>query len=189
MQTTPSRIKLLLNDFEHIPYLKNIKFLTLAGEQLPLSLVNELKSISENITIYNGYGPSETTVFSTFTDVTKHSQITIGKPLYNTQIYILDVNKQLCPIGIAGELYIAGDGVGKGYINNPILTEKSFIKNIFNTDSIMYKTGDIGFYKENGEIVWQDRMGTDRTEAEQLAANKAFPMLVNKIYTKENIWK
>lgn len=153
MQTTPSRIKLLLNDFEHIPYLKNIKFLTLAGEQLPLSLVNELKSISENITIYNGYGPSETTVFSTFTDVTKHSQITIGKPLYNTQIYILDVNKQLCPIGIAGELYIAGDGVGKGYINNPILTEKSFIKNIFNTDSIMYKTGDIGFYKENGEIV------------------------------------
>lgn len=153
MQTTPSRIKLLLNDFEHIPYLKNIKFLTLAGEQLPLSLVNELKSISENITIYNGYGPSETTVFSTFTDVTKHSQITIGKPLYNTQIYILDANKQLCPIGIAGELYIAGDGVGKGYINNPILTEKSFIKNIFNTDSIMYKTGDIGFYKENGEIV------------------------------------
>lgn len=153
MQTTPSRIKLLINDFEHIPFLKNIKYLTLAGEQLPLSLVNELKLISNNITIYNGYGPSETTVFSTLTDITNHSQITIGKPLSNTQIYILDVNKKLCPIGVAGELYIAGDGVGKGYINNSTLTEKSFIKNIFNNDSIMYKTGDVGFYKNNGEIV------------------------------------
>ena len=93
MQTTPSRIKLLINDFEHIPFLKNIKYLTLAGEQLPLSLVTELKLISNNITIYNGYGPSETTVFSTLTDITNHSQITIGKPLSNTQIYILDVNK------------------------------------------------------------------------------------------------
>lgn len=153
MQTTPSRIKLLINDFEHVPFLKNIKYLTLAGEQLPLSLVTELKLISNNITIYNGYGPSETTVFSTLTDITNHSQITIGKPLSNTQIYILDVNKKLCPIGVAGELYIAGDGVGKGYINNSTLTEKSFIKNIFNNDSIMYKTGDVGFYKNNGEIV------------------------------------
>ncbi len=153
MQTTPSRIKLLINDYEHIPCLKNIKYLTLAGEQLPLSLVNGMKLISNDIIIYNGYGPSETTVFSTLTDITNYSQITIGKPLDNTQIYILDNNKKLCPIGIAGELYIAGDGVGKGYINNSSLTEKSFIKNIFNNNSIMYKTGDIGFYRSDGEIV------------------------------------
>ena len=153
MQTTPSRIKLLINDYEHIPCLKNIKYLTLAGEQLPLSLVNDLKLISKDIIIYNGYGPSETTVFSTLTDITNHSQITIGKPLDNTQIYILDTNKKLCPIGIAGELYISGDGVGKGYVNNKTLTEKSFINNIFTENSIMYKTGDIGFYRPDGEIV------------------------------------
>lgn len=153
MQTTPSRMKLLINNHKYIPLLKKLKYVTLAGEQLPITLVNSIKKISPNVIIYNGYGPSETTVFSTLTDITNHSEITIGKPLDNTKIYILDNNKNLCPIGIPGELYISGDGVGKGYINKPDLTKSSFIKDVFNPELIMYKSGDIGFYKDNGEIV------------------------------------
>lgn len=152
MQTTPSRMKLLLNNFEYIPLLKNLKYLTLAGEQLPITLVNVLKKISPNIVIYNGYGPSETTVFSSLTNITNHKEITIGKPLDNTKFYILDNTKNLCPIGIPGELYISGDGVGKGYINKAELTKNSFIKDKFNKNLIMYKSGDIGYYNDNGEV-------------------------------------
>lgn len=152
IQTTPARMQLFVNNYKHIPALKNLKFITLAGEQLPITLVNTLKEIS-GATIYNGYGPSETTVFSTLTDVTNHKLITIGKPLDNTKIYILDKNLSLIPTGSIGELYIAGDGLGIGYLNNPDLTKKSFIPNPFIPGTLMYKTGDLGYYQANGEIV------------------------------------
>ena len=113
IQTTPSRMQLLVNNINDIPNLSKLKFITLAGEQLPISLVNELKEIGSPI-IYNGYGPSETTVFSSLTDVTHHNPITIGHPLDNTQIYILNSNLNICPIDVPGEIYIAGDGVGYG---------------------------------------------------------------------------
>ena len=113
IQSTPSRMQLFVNNIQNIPSIKNLEFITLAGEQLPLNLVNSLHNIS-NAVIYNGYGPSETTVFSTLTKI-DNNYISIGKPLDNTQIYILDKNLKLVPLGIAGELYISGDGVGKGY--------------------------------------------------------------------------
>ena len=150
IQSTPSRMQLLVNNIDKIPHLKNLKYITLAGEQLPLHLVNSLNKICD-CTIYNGYGPSETTVFSTLTKM-NNSEITIGKPLDNTQIYILDDNQNLLPIGVAGEIYISGDGVGKGYLNNKELTDKSFINNKFIPNTIMYKTGDIGIYNPNGNI-------------------------------------
>ncbi|MBR6034267.1 MAG: amino acid adenylation domain-containing protein [Clostridia bacterium] len=152
IQTTPSRMQLLVNNLSDIPNLSKLKYITLAGEQLPESLVKSLKEIC-NPTIYNGYGPSETTIFSTLTDVTNQTTITIGKPLYNTQIYILGQNKSLSPINTPGELYIAGDGVGLGYLNNTELTRKSFLPNLFNNNSFMYKTGDWGYYQPNGEII------------------------------------
>ena len=153
IQTTPSRMQLLVNNINDIPNLSKLKFITLAGEQLPISLVNELKKIGSPI-IYNGYGPSETTVFSSLTDVTHHNPITIGHPLDNTQIYILNSNLNICPIDVPGEIYIAGDGVGYGYINNEELTKKNYVPNIFsNENKILYKTGDLGFYRNDGEIM------------------------------------
>jgi len=153
IQTTPSRMQLLINNIKDIPNLSNLKYITLAGEQLPISLINDLKKIASPI-IYNGYGPSETTVFSTLTDVTNHKTITIGKPLYNTQIYVLNSDLNICPINVPGEIYISGDGVGRGYINNEDLTKKSYIINKFSKENkILYKTGDLGFYQNNGEII------------------------------------
>lgn len=156
IQTTPSRMQLLLNNIDSIPLINRLKYITLAGEQLPLGLVNRLRNIS-NVTIYNGYGPSETTVFSTLTEM-KGEIITIGKPLNNTQIYILNKDLKPLPIGISGEIYISGDGVGKGYLNNIELTNKSFIKNPFIENTIMYKTGDMGLYNESGDIICLGRI-------------------------------
>ena len=157
IQTTPARMKIFVNNLENIPALKNLDFITLAGEQLPLSLVEKLKEIS-GATIYNGYGPSETTVFSTLTDVTNHNPITIGRPLDNTIIYILDSNLHLLPIGIPGEIYIAGDGLGKGYLNREDLTAKSFIPNPFVPNTLMYKTGDLAYFRNDGEIICLGRL-------------------------------
>ncbi len=153
IQTTPSRMQLLVNNITDIQNLSKIKYITLAGEQLPMSLVNELKEIGSPV-IYNGYGPSETTVFSTLTNVTNHTAITIGRPLDNTQIYILNSNLNICPIKTPGEIYISGDGVGLGYLNNNELTKKSYIENPFSDENkILYKTGDLGYYRDDGEII------------------------------------
>ena len=151
IQATPSRMQIFVNNINAMPALKNLNYITLAGEQLPLSLVNTLQKLC-NATIYNGYGPSETTVFSTLTKM-DGNVVTIGKPLDNTQIYILDSNLHPNPTQISGEIYIAGDGVGKGYLNNNELTNKSFIKNPFVDGSIMYKTGDLGMYTPDGSIL------------------------------------
>jgi len=156
IQSTPSRMQLLINNIDKIPAIKNLEYITLAGEQLPLSLVNKIYDLW-NPTIYNGYGPSETTVFSTLTKM-NNKKITIGKPLDNTQIYILDKNLKPVPIGVSGELYIAGDGVGKGYLNNKNLTNKSFVQNPYLPNTLMYKTGDAGMYTEEGNIICLGRL-------------------------------
>ena len=156
IQTTPSRMQIFMDNIEDMPNLSNLKYVTLAGEPLPLSLRDEL--IKLGVTkIYNGYGPSETTIFSTFTDVTNCKEINIGVPFGNTQMYILDKNLKIVPIGVAGELYIAGDGVGKGYLNKEDITKERYINNPFIDNSIMYKTGDICKFDNNGEIYYLGR--------------------------------
>lgn len=156
IQMTPSRMQIFLDNIEDMPNLSNLKYVTLAGEALPLNLRDDLKKLGVK-KIYNGYGPSETTVFSSFTDVTESNEITIGVPIANTQNYILDKNLKPVPIGVAGELYISGDGVGKGYLNRQDLTQERYIDNPFIDGSIMYKTGDVCKYDNNGEIYYLGR--------------------------------
>ena len=158
MQTTPSVMKFHLENLNDKNSLKSLKYIMLAGEPLQKSLVKKIKSIIPNVTIYNGYGPSETTIFSTVTDVTNKSEITIGKPINNTQIYILNKNKKILPPGNIGEMYISGDGVGKGYMHKEKQTKESFIPNPFIDGKIMYKVGDLGAFKDNGEITCHGRI-------------------------------
>lgn len=156
IQSTPSIMNFHL-DNSIIDGFNNLKYVMLAGEQLPKTLVNKILLKSPNCTVYNGYGPSETTIFSTVTDVTHLDTITIGHPIDNTQIYILDNNHSLLPINTLGEIYISGDGVGKGYINRDDLTSKRYLKNPFIPNSIMYKTGDVGYWQEDGSIICKGR--------------------------------
>ena len=149
-QATPSVMQIFVNDIENIPSLKDLEYLTLTGEQVPIALVKKLKSLA-NITIYDGYGPTET-YYCTLTEV-KDDFITIGKPFYNDQMYILDKDLQPVPVGVVGEIYISGDGLARGYLNNPELTAKSFVKNPFIKNTLMYKSGDLGRYLDDGNII------------------------------------
>ena len=142
IQSTPSIMNFHL-DNSMINGFSSLKYIMLAGEQLPRRLVDKILKVSPNCTIYNGYGPSETTIFSTVTDVTYLDKITIGKPINNTQIYILNDNLDVLPINCIGEIYISGDGVGKGYIGRDDLTAEKYLKNPFIDGYIMYKTPQI----------------------------------------------
>ncbi len=142
--TTPSRIELLLSDNIDINCLSTIKEFILGGEPFPITLLHKLQELTK-ANIFNLYGPTETTVYSTFKDVTNSDFITIGKPINNTQIYILNEHLHLQPIGLVGEICIGGDGLGCGYQHN-------LVPNPYGNDKI-YKTGDLGYWQPNGELV------------------------------------
>ncbi len=154
IQTTPSRYNIILSSGD-CDFLENVKDVLIGGEPLNQTLLSKIKAITK-ANIYNMYGPTETAVWSTIKDLTKTDEITIGKPIINTQIYILDKNKNLLPPNISGELYIGGDGVAKGYLNREELTKEKFVKVPFNLGKI-YNTNDLAYIKEDGEIIYLGR--------------------------------
>ncbi|MBF8150479.1 amino acid adenylation domain-containing protein [Winogradskyella sp. F6397] len=123
------------------------------GEALPLSLATKLlKRVDE---VWNMYGPTETTIWSAVKQIMPEDElITIGHPIANTQLYILDENGALVAPGKIGELCIAGDGVAKGYWKRPDLTAEKFLKSTFNKDenACVYRTGDLGKLLPTGEV-------------------------------------
>jgi amino acid adenylation domain-containing protein len=121
------------------------------GEALPAGLANELTQRSDSV--WNLYGPTETTVWSSLNRIRERCPVTIGRPIQNTQFYILDRRMRRVPVGIPGELYIGGDGLTNGYLNRPELTNERFVANPFRTDGCkLYKTGDEVRYRPDGEI-------------------------------------
>eukprot|EP00833_Pecoramyces_ruminatium_P009396 jgi/Orpsp1_1/1183428/evm.model.c7180000085132.1 len=161
---TPSRLKLFMENNEFKEYLKYIKAIYLGGEKLENNLYNNICKYTK-CKIYNSYGPTECTVDGTFKEINidNNKIITIGKPICNSKVYILDKYKKPVPIGVEGEIYIGGYGVGKGYLNRPELTKEKFIENPFNYDNdehnrIMYRTGDLGKWTSEGEIEYLGRI-------------------------------
>lgn len=150
-QATPSRLSMIIEALGSTECLKNVKTLIVGGEQFPQSLLKELKSLN-GIRIFNVYGPTEATVWCSIKELTNENRITIGKPFSNTEMYILNRSNQLQPVGIPGELYISGDCLAKGYINNEGMTRERFVFNPFKNGHVMYKTGDIVKLLENKEI-------------------------------------
>ncbi len=158
IQTTPTKMRSYILDKDNLDYLKSLKAIVMGGEAFPVDLYGELKQETD-AEIFNIYGPAETTVWSTNAKVTS-SDITIGRPIANTQVYILDSKQAPLPIGVAGELCISGEGVGKGYLNRPDLTAERFISNPFIPGTTMYRTGDLACWRADGEIEYLGRMDT-----------------------------
>ncbi|AFY92127.1 non-ribosomal peptide synthetase [Chamaesiphon minutus] len=124
-----------------------------AGEPCPADMINRWWQPQRQF--FNAYGLTEATVWSTIAEIKSTSaQISIGRPISNTQIYILDKHLEPVPIGIDGELYIGGDGLGRGYINRPELTAKHFIANPFDDRQAarLYKTGDLARYRSRSVL-------------------------------------
>ena len=157
VQTTPSRYKMLLDDPNALDWLETVKDIIVGGEPFPNTLLTILKAKTKG-KIYNIYGPTETTVWSTVQELTQKEIIDIGKPIANTQIYILDQKLNIVPIGVAGELCIAGDGVARGYLNQPELTAERFTSNPYNPGSRIYRTGDLARWNADGAIVHLGRI-------------------------------
>lgn len=156
LQATPSRIKLILREEQGRECLKNLSHLLITGEEFPTALLPQLKAVTQ-AQIFNLYGPTETTVWSTIKNLTHSPKITIGKPIVNTQILILDEYLLPLPDGLVGEIFIAGDGVSLGYLNNPQLTQERFLMNPLVPNEKMYRTGDLGRRLKNGEIEYLGR--------------------------------
>ena len=127
------------------------------GEALPKSLANQL--LGKCGTLWDLYGPTEATIWSTACRVTTPSN-SIGRPIHNTQVYVLDRWHQPVPIGTWGELYIGGDGLARGYLNRPDLDAERFIANPFSTDpgKRLYRTGDRVRWSADGNLEYQGRL-------------------------------
>ena len=153
--TVPTRIMSFLDEKDFVKATKRLKVLSLGGEVLTKDMVNNFR-IHADALILNGYGPAETTMACVWETVS--SDITIGRPIANTQIYILDRHLSPLPIGAVGELCISGDGVGCGYLNRPELTAEKFIANPFIEGKRMYKSGDLARWREDGQLEYIGRM-------------------------------
>lgn len=151
MTVTPSLMKINYDNRQPDTALANVKNMVFGGEPLPEKFVADLKALADDITIYNIYGPSEITILSNVQNLEGETEITTGPPIMNTQIHILDKNQKRVPIGVTGEIYIAGIQVGCGYRNKPELTKERFLPNPFGPGK-MYKSGDIGRWTFDGKV-------------------------------------
>lgn len=150
LQATPTTWQLLLDSGWNSPLA--LKALC-GGEAMPLNLARQLTSRCESL--WNMYGPTETTIWSAVKQIKSDDElITIGLPIANTQIYLLNEKGEIAEEGEIGEIVIGGDGVAQGYWKRPELTAEKFISDIFSTtsDAILYRTGDLGKLLLNGEF-------------------------------------
>ncbi|MBC6492040.1 non-ribosomal peptide synthetase [Flavihumibacter stibioxidans] len=156
MQATPATWQLLLN----AGWEGNAELTALCGgEALTRKLADHL--LKRAGTLWNMYGPTETTIWSSVARVSRGSgPITIGQPIGNTRLYILDARLHIQPIGVVGELYVGGEGLARGYLHQPILTSEKFIPDPFSTQTgaRLYRTGDNARYLADGSIEVLGRM-------------------------------
>ncbi|NPC78897.1 non-ribosomal peptide synthase/polyketide synthase [Pyxidicoccus fallax] len=142
------------------PLPESVRVVNLAGEPLPTSLVRQLYARPHIQKVYDLYGPSETTTYSTFALREADAPATIGRPIGNTQLYVLDDQQQPVPVGVPGELFIGGAGVARGYLGRPELTAERFVHNPFSTahGGRMYRTGDRVRWKADGTLEYLGRV-------------------------------
>ncbi|WP_349409514.1 amino acid adenylation domain-containing protein [Pseudalkalibacillus sp. SCS-8] len=138
---------------------KNLRYLLVGGDVLAPGPIEKVRKACKGVKLLNGYGPTENTTFSTIHPIEdKYSRnIPIGKPISNSTVYILDSHRQLQAIGAVGEIYVGGEGVTRGYLNNDELTEQKFVDNPFIPGERLYRTGDFGRWLSNGAVEYLGR--------------------------------
>jgi amino acid adenylation domain-containing protein/non-ribosomal peptide synthase protein (TIGR01720 family) len=155
IKLTPSHISLLK---QLRPTSTNVRLAIVGGEALSIDQVHFLRSLNPRMKIYNEYGPTETTVGCIVKRIEPgEDRILIGRPIDNTNVYILDHDLQPLPVGIPGEMYIGGPGVSRGYLNRDDLTRERFIESPFRQGDRLYKTGDLGAWLPDGNIEFLGR--------------------------------
>jgi amino acid adenylation domain-containing protein/non-ribosomal peptide synthase protein (TIGR01720 family)/FkbM family methyltransferase len=138
--------------------LSHISVINMAGEPIPSSVQQGLNP--DKIEVRNLYGPTEDTTYSTVYRFKKDEPLSIGKPISNTYVYIINNKTELVPVGVAGEICIAGEGLARGYLNRPELTSEKFVPNLFSRENSarLYRTGDLGRWLPDGNIEYLGRI-------------------------------
>ena len=152
MQCTPSLVRMISVGPGGLTSLGRLEKLLLGGEALPLALARQLRQVFRG-EMYNMYGPTETTIWSTTSRIGENpDSISIGKPIVNTQVYVLDPMLRPVDAGETGELFIGGEGVVRGYWQRPELTAERFLEDPFLQGNRMYRTGDIARFLPDGSL-------------------------------------
>jgi amino acid adenylation domain-containing protein len=144
----------------HVEGLATLRRVFTGGDALSVSHVQTALAALPNVEIVNAYGPTEGTVFATSYSVPRgptSGAMPIGRPVANTQVYILDEAGEPVPVGVFGELHVGGDGVGRGYLNRPELTAERFVPSPFAANERLYKTGDLARWLPDGAIAFGGR--------------------------------
>ncbi len=159
VKMTPSLFSIVVNsNFFSMETCSTLRLVVLGGEEINTQDVEKAHYICDHIKFMNHYGPTETTIgsVSRFIDFNRYEEYksspTIGKPIHNTHVYILDQHFKLMPIGVPGELFIAGRGVGRGYLNRQELTSLKFISHPMIKHERIYRTGDLARWMPDGNI-------------------------------------
>lgn len=172
IQCTPTALQMMKVFDEEMSFLDGIKTILLGGEVLPAALLHALSEHS-SLRIYNFYGPTEATVWATYSELSGKSRVDIGRPLTNTDVYILNEKLEELPEGEEGEICISGPSIAKGYYGDADATQKSFIDW---HDKRIYLTGDLGFISEGllyceGRKDFQVKVHGFRIETEEIEGN------------------
>ena len=158
LQGTPSFFNGIVLEGLKDQQVLSLNHIAIGGESLNEALVQNLLAALPHVTINNQYGPTEAVIDAiVLRDVHTFQRNIIGRPIYNTSVYVLDENRHLMPVGAVGELCIGGEVLAKGYYNRQNLTEEKFIDNPFNPGEKLYLTGDLGRYLRDGNIEFVGR--------------------------------
>ena len=202
LKIVPSHLSSLLTGSEPEKLLPRQR-LILGGEAASWELIKRVNKLAPKCQIFNHYGPTETTVGvltyplgSASTEALSNT-VLLGRPLVNTQIYVLDQYRQPVPLGVSGEIYVGGDSVARGYINRSELTAERFIPNLFSNepDAKLYKTGDLARYLSDGNLEFLGRIDDQvkirgfRIELGEIEAvlNQHPSLRETKVITREDI--
>jgi amino acid adenylation domain-containing protein/non-ribosomal peptide synthase protein (TIGR01720 family) len=164
LDVVPAMFKALIED-GRIRDCGSIRRAISSGEALSVALKNDVYRLLPQVELVNLYGPTEAAITATYYRCSQEKDqqtVPIGKPVANTQVYILDENLEPFPMGVAGEIYIGGNGLAWGYLNRPHLTAEKFIPDPFSlkAGARLYKTGDLGRYSANGNVEYVGRVDT-----------------------------
>jgi amino acid adenylation domain-containing protein len=154
IKLTPAHINLI---DEHTLQAASSKVFVLGGEALTIEQIKHLRK-NAGCRIYNEYGPTEATVGCIVKEIAEDNEPYIGVPIPNSEVYLTDSNHHLVPFGSIGEICIGGVGLARGYLNRPELTKEKFITNPYNPSERLYKTGDLGRWREDGNLEYLGRL-------------------------------
>jgi hypothetical protein len=159
LQCTPSMARMLAMNDDARAAMARIRNFFIGGEALPGALVSELRRAGAGAAVENMYGPTETTIWSSTQGAEPcEGVVPLGKPIANTQFYVLDDRQRPVPPAAAGELYIGGDGVARGYLQREELTRERFLPDPFRAGGRMYRTGDLVRFTEDGALQFLGRV-------------------------------